>query len=178
MTGDTRLHRVFTMASLPGGQCHTEPQSGTTSMNIEGIRYINILFIDKFIPFIEVRWSKLIVEKIFFSKKRIYICRYIIIKIKYLRNSPEEDGQNNLVHQRPYFDHFSSSVCPRSFGGQNIRRNQSAEDRGQATLIITSTSPCEQAESRTGNKFIPRTNTKLIPASDATRRSEDQRPGK
>ena len=44
---------------------HTEPQSGTTSMNIEGIRYINILFIDKFIPFIEVRWSKLIVEKIF-----------------------------------------------------------------------------------------------------------------
>ena len=50
---------------------HTEPQSGTTSMNIEGIRYINILFIDKFIPFIEVRWSKLIVEKIFISKKRV-----------------------------------------------------------------------------------------------------------
>ena len=55
---------MFTMASLPGGQqCHTEPQSGTTSMNIEGTRYINILFIDKFILFIEVRWSKSIVEQ-------------------------------------------------------------------------------------------------------------------
>ena len=87
-------------------------------------------------------------------------------------------GQKNLIHQRPYFDHFSSSVCPRFSGGQKIRRrNQSAEDRGQAALIITSTSPCEQSESRTGDKFILRTNTKLIPAS-ATRRSEDHEAGR
>ena len=55
--GHTRLHRVFTMASVSGWH-HTEPQSGTTYMNIEGIRYINTLFIDKLILFIEVRWSK------------------------------------------------------------------------------------------------------------------------
>ena len=54
------------------------------------------------------------------------------------------DGQKNRFHLAwPYLDPFSSSVCPRSSGGQNIRRNQSAEDRGQATLIITITPPCE-----------------------------------
>ena len=51
-----------------------------------------------------------------------------------------------FFQRRPYFDPFSSSVCPRSSGGQNIRRNQSAEDRGQATLIITITPPCEHWE--------------------------------